>query len=276
MKKILLPFLIYATCFIPISATNSYYAIFERKCTINIIKDIADDEWVYVGEISVHSGIPGTVGYSKLPVNLYVRELGNTLIYRIEYKGQYYAAGWNSNSNAYIVTINNCSYVCDIPSPSNNSSSTEKTGLQRFVGVWKPNESFLGDIHISIKDGKLFVEMKTSNGIKSSFAEVRDEQIIWSVKVNEDYGKYRAQYTSSGKYILLDEGHSYQDKEYLEDVNSFNTQANREVLWDIYYGRLNNGNLDVKMNWKYTYFNNNEYVFYREHKSSKTSTYTQW
>lgn len=231
----------------------------------------SDDEWILIGEVTLSNYNNSN---ETIKANLYVREIGQKLIYRIEYQGSYYATRWHDYSQTYHVTINEKTYRCDVPAISNGGPSDNKTGLQRFVGVWKSSETDFGDIQISFKDNKLFLQQKTAQGLKSSFPNVSDDVIKWSIDVSEDYGKWFTQYTSSGDYIILGEGLTWQDKAIAKNISR--NQANREVLKFNYSARLKNGNLEITQEYSFLYYYDRDYAFYYENDSKIRATYTQW
>lgn len=81
----------------------------------NDFVQLADDEWIFIGEISLHRGTPGTMGYEQLPTKLYVREIAKKLVYRVEYNGKYYAPRFDASNKTYSVTIDKITWRCDIP-----------------------------------------------------------------------------------------------------------------------------------------------------------------
>lgn len=237
----------------------------------NSANKIADDDWILIGEVTLSNYNNSS---EIIKANLYVREIAHNLIYRVEYKGSYYSTRWHDYSQTYHVTINEKTYRCDVPVIQNESSSDNKTGLQRFVGVWKSLETGFGDIQIVIKDKKLFLQQKTAQGLKSSFPRVSNDVIEWSIEVNEDYGKWDTQYTSSGNYIILGDGLTWQDKAIA--LNIRRNRANREILKFDYSGRLKDGNLEITREYSYIYYYDRDYAFYWKNDSKVQATYTQW
>ena len=106
----------------------------------------ADDDWILIGEVTLSNYNNSS---ETIKANLYAREIAKNLIYRVEYQGSYYATRWHDNSQTYHITINGKTYKCDVPVMSNGSSSDNKTGLQRYVGVWKSTAK-------ELSTGKLF------------------------------------------------------------------------------------------------------------------------
>lgn len=231
----------------------------------------ADDDWILIGEVTLFNYNNSS---ETIKANLYVREIAQNLIYRVEYQGSYYATRWHDYSQTYHVTINGKTYRCDVPAISNGSSSDNKTGLQRFVGVWKSSETDFGDIQIIIKENKLFLQQKTAQGLKSSFPSISNDVIEWSFEINEDYGKWNTQYTSSGNYIILGDGLTWQDKAIA--LNISRNRANREILKYNYSGRLKNGNLEITREYSYIYYYDRDYAFYWKNDLKARATYTQW
>ena len=237
----------------------------------------ADDDWILIGEVTLSNYNNSS---ETIKANLYAREIAKNLIYRVEYQGSYYATRWHDNSQTYHITINGKTYKCDVPVMSNGSSSDNKTGLQRYVGVWKSTAKELstgtdfGDIHISVKDNKLLVQQKTSDGLKSSHPQVYDNYIKWSADANEDYGKWFAQNTSYGE-IVLGEGITWNDRAYIKRHCGRN-EANREVLRYYYTAQLKDGNLEISRTYSFLYYYDRELVFSRDGDYKGYATYTQW
>lgn len=75
-----------------------------------------DDDWILVGEVVL------SVSYRQVSntvkANLYIREVANKIIYRIEYNGNFYAVGkgYNEVDNVtyYYVTIGNVTYYFNV------------------------------------------------------------------------------------------------------------------------------------------------------------------
>ena len=75
-----------------------------------------DDDWILVGEVVL------SVSYRQVSntvkANLYIREVANKIIYRIEYNGKFYAVGkgYNKvdNDTYYYVTIGNVTYYFNV------------------------------------------------------------------------------------------------------------------------------------------------------------------
>lgn len=121
------------------------------------------DDWILIGEVTLSNYNNSS---ETIKANLYVREVANNLIYRVEYQGTYYATRWHDYSNTYHVTINEKTYRCDVPALSNGNTSNNQS-QNKFVGVWKSTEKGIrdfGDIQISNKDGKLYVQIKKHMG----------------------------------------------------------------------------------------------------------------
>lgn len=243
----------------------------------NSANKTADDDWILIGEVTLSNYNNSS---ETIKANLYVREVAKNLIYRVEYQGTYYATRWHDFSQTYHITINGKTYRCDVPAMSNGLSSDNKSGLQRYVGVWKSavkevsTGTDFGDIHISIKDSKLFVQQKTIDGLKSSNPQVYDNYIKWSVDANEDYGKWSAQHTSHGD-IVLGEGITWNDKAYIKRNSRLN-KANREVLRYYYTAQLKDGNLEISRTYSFLYYYDRELVFSRDGDYKGYATYTQW
>lgn len=193
--------------------------------------------------------------------------------------GQYflnipYSETSNYNNNPNQLNGNNLSVK------SSNVTSNAKSGIEQFVGVWKSSgDKDFGDIKIFVDNNKLSLQMKTDDGLKSFAPDFRDNMISWSYTVSEGYGKWETHSDQFNVYhYLIGEGYSYNDKVEVFGGNWLlgKTKANREVLSFCYSAKLNNGNLDIKRSYRYEYFNNSEYQFFRYSPFTSNAIYTQW
>ena len=71
-----------------------------------------DDDWILVGEVLLSDGY--RQAQKQIKANLYIREVANKIIYRIEYNGKFYAVSKSysqaTNETYYYVTIGNETY----------------------------------------------------------------------------------------------------------------------------------------------------------------------
>lgn len=262
MKRILSTLsLIFASATAIISLTSWDYASLEAT-SHNYANITADDNWILIGEVTLSNYNNSS---ETIKANLYVREIANNLIYRVEYQGSYYATRWHDYSNTYHVTINGITYRCDVPSMSNSNSSAIQS-QNKLIGVWKSTEKGVrdfGDIQISNKDGKLFVQIKKANGLQSMFATSNNDGIEWSIDVNVDYGKWQvATYEPYVGQVIVGDGYKYTDRRSpLGGVSREHTLANKEILREYYLARIKDGNLSISISYKYLYYNNNTFCF---------------
>ena len=268
------------------SMAATIYDVAPHSSTSNSVTQLSnDDSWILIGEITLSNYYNSN---ETIQADLYVIELGNSLIYRVGYNGSYYATRWHDYSQTYHVTINGTTYRCDVPAISDGAKSESSTGLQRFVGVWKPlgTSSLIGDIKISIQENKLFVQVKTGNNaeiLSSTYAQVEGDLIRWTSSTDE-YGEWSLGYTGTGNgYYIQGDGYGYNldysDREWVKRESS-HTTANRERLQFYYTARLSNGNLVVDEEYQYFYYKDsyskNIEVFKTSRKNLGNATYTQW
>lgn len=235
----------------------------------------ADEDWILIGEVTLSNYNNSS---ETIKANLYVREVANNLIYRVEYQGTYYATKWHDNSNTYHVTINEKTYRCDVPALSNGNSPNNQSH-NKFVGVWKSTEKGprdFGDIQISNKDGKYLVQIKKSYGLQSKTATVSNDCIKWSIDVNVEYGKW-----SVGTYeiyfgdVIVGDGYSYMDRRKPKGV--VKGIANKEVLREHYTAKIIDGNLRISISYEYLYYDDNTYSFSCDGDYTIDNLiYTQW
>lgn len=219
----------------------------------------ADDDWILIGEVTLSNYNNSS---ETIKANLYVRDVAKNLIYRVEYQGSYYATRWHDYSKTYHVTINGITYRCDVPSISNSNTSNHQSQNQ-LIGVWKSTEKGfrnLGDIQITNKEGKLFVQMKKADGLQSMFATCNSDDIEWSIDVNVDYGEWQvATYEHYVGPVIVGDGYKYTDRRKPNDLSS--RLANKEILREYYRARIKDGNLSISIYYKYLYYNYNNNTF---------------
>lgn len=230
--------------------------------SLNSTSIAVDDDWILIGEVTLSNYNNSS---ETIKANLYVREFAKNLIYRVEYQGSYYATRWHDYSNTYHVTINGITYRCDVPSISNSNSSANQSP-NKLIGVWKSTEKGFrdfGDIQISNKDGKLFVQIKKANGLQSMFATSNNDDIEWALDVNVDYGKWQvAIYEPYVGQVIVGDGYKYTDRRKpLGGVSREFTLANKEILREYYLAKIKDGNLSISISYKYLYYNNNTFCF---------------
>ena len=109
----------------------------------------AEDDWILIGEVTLSK----YNGIGKIKANLYVREIAKKLIYRVEYQGAYYSTRWAENIKTYLVTINENSYICDVPITSSDSETTNSPS-SKYVGKWKRPYGNSWSVDIRYNDGR--------------------------------------------------------------------------------------------------------------------------
>ena len=266
------------------SATNSFDAVYTTALT-QVDAQSSDEGWILIGTVDLKNSNGNTICSGQL----YIREVAQSLIYRVKYnEGNYSASPTNKtlkgDDNEYYVTIGGLTLYFKVPAMPNGGTSDRKTGLDRFVGTWKTTGTNYGDIQISQKDEDILVQMKTAWGLKSSRASLRGDELVWSFEAETSYGKWKLQYTPHG-YILVGEGWRYADDEKVTDFyypsGELWTSANREVLKCVFTGSLDsNGNLEINQENKYYYYDyvygRDQLVFKRDGPFKSKAIYTQW
>ena len=157
--------------------------------------------------------------------------------------------------------------------------------LNKFVGVWstdKTNGAY-GNIKISIKDGALFLSMKTDSGVKQfENVKVNGNKISWSYVDEINYGRWHIgmwTWVSSGKReecIIVD------NRDGTKGTNGAPTKvyarrtADREVSHWGFVGELHDDVLDLSYECWSDYFAGNELVFMQSSNLIFYSSYTNW
>lgn len=91
-----------------------------------------DDDWILLGETPLSNYYQND---DVITAKLYLREIATKIIYRVEYQARYYATRWDKDSKSLIVTINEKTYKCDVPTQS-EVDDDEKNESAKFVGKW--------------------------------------------------------------------------------------------------------------------------------------------
>jgi len=160
----------------------------------------------------------------------------------------------------------------------------QDSDLQKFVGIWTPsNKGWIGNIKISLKDGNLFVQMKTDEGLKQT-ANVtsRGNEITWSYVDETNYGKWYLGmwiWASTGEReecILVDNGNGTHGTNGAPTKIYKRGRANREVNYWGFRGILNDGNLEVSSKYWGEYFDNRDLLFEQSSNYTSYSIFTNW
>ena len=168
-----------------------------------------DEGWVFIVEVTL------TKNVLSITAKLYVREIGKSIIYRVEYKGEYYAVGWDDESKTYCVTINEIKYKCNIPATSDETKTVDDSPT-KFVGKWAiGNNGWLVDI--SFINGRYSFYLnpdiiedvvdyqETSNGIVYTYVEKFDHRSElnkkgWRYYYDDRDNNADPGYPTSGRY----------------------------------------------------------------------------
>lgn len=159
------------------------------------------------------------------------------------------------------------------------SASNNNSGLQKFVGVWRGADNDFGDIKISVNNGKLNLQMKTDKGFKSFEPRVDGDMISWSYEGWVDYGKWDTYSDQFNTYhYLVGEGYSYNDKVEVYNYGVWygRKKANKEVMRNCFSAKFKNGNLEITKSYKFDYYDDSGFQFYRRSDYKTSATYTQW
>lgn len=165
-----------------------------------------------------------------------------------------------------------------------NTIDAQETTTEKFVGVWTPsNKGWIGNIKISVKEGKLFVQMKTDEGLKqANNVMVNGNEITWSFVDETNYGKwYLGMWTwvSTGKSelcILVDNGDGTHGTNGAPTRIIKRGQANREVSYWGFKGVLKDDNLELGSKHYGEYYRNEELMFEQSSNYILYSTFTNW
>ena len=149
MKRFFLATLIFILYPIMIAGTISFPYISDMGVEENIIMT-EDDGWILIGEVTLSNHYQSS---EAIKANLYVKEIGKNLIYRVEYHGNYYATRWHDNSKSYHVTINDKTYRCDAPTLSKEEENDDGKSA-KFVGKWGFSSDGVWFVDISYKNGE--------------------------------------------------------------------------------------------------------------------------
>lgn len=196
-----------------ISINITAISIAKKSCIVGptLFQAIEDDSWILIGEVTL-------THYSQSPetiiAKLYIREIGQKLIYRVEYQGEYYATRWHDDSKTYYVTINGKTYRCDVPAISSNDNNDNRD-VGKLAGKWKDNVGWYVDISFnggrygySLNPNRIseIVEFQeNSNGVVFTYVEKIDKrpELIkkgWKYYYNERDNKADPGYPTSGRY----------------------------------------------------------------------------
>lgn len=200
-KRLILVILLVMT-FIGYTLSNNEKRI-SNGCHIEGVM-VDNNDWTLLGEISLSGYYQSS---ETIVAKLYVMEIGNGLVYRVEYKGNYYVTSWNESSKTYFVTIEGKNYRCDVPSVSNGNNSKKYSPNNSFQGIWKPQEidGFFSAMSISETDGGILVKIKWLSDIYTDTnVQVNDKTISGGFLVSTEDGSWKISYTGGRTCKILE------------------------------------------------------------------------
>ena len=181
MKKYLLSILLIFSSICSIKAVCPIS--FERNMFTKAIgNNVNEDEWIFIGEVTLSR----YNGSETIKANLYVREIAKKLIYRVEYQGINYATRWADNIKTYLVTINEKTYVCDVPIASGDSDTTDAHSLE-YIGKWKRGRYGSWDVNISFYNGKYSFDLNPLEFEEISDIQETSNGVIFTYIVKYDH-----------------------------------------------------------------------------------------
>lgn len=144
-----------------------------------------EDGWILIGEVTLSNYYQSS---ETIKANLYVREIGKKLIYRVEYQGNYYATRWHDNSKSYHVTINDKTYRCDVPAVFNENDSGENNSA-KYAGKWGHGNSWY--VEIAYNNGRYNFKLNRSLSVYENIMDINEksDEIIYTSIRKIDYSQ---------------------------------------------------------------------------------------
>lgn len=212
MKRVIITTIAILVAIANFAATN---LLMESPIKENGLNQASEnDGWIQIGEITLSNYHNDT---ETIKASLQVREIGQNLIYRVEYHGEYYATRWHDYSKTYHVTINGKTYRCDVPANSSGKDNKgDNSDEAKFVGKWRLGKmgwyvdiSYINgrySFHLNpdiISDVVDFQE--TSNGIIFTYVEKFDKRPElrkkgWTNYIDDRDNKADPGYPTTGQY----------------------------------------------------------------------------
>ena len=162
------------------------------------------------------------------------------------------------------------------------SVSAQDNDLQKFVGVWTPSkiDGKIGDIKISIKEGKLYIQMKMDNGVrKFEDVTIKGNTIMWSYVEEKNYGKWylgRWWETNQTEILVGNKDGSVGTNGAPTEIFVRGHSANLEIEYWGFKGDLNNDELLISSRCWGDYYSDGTKVFSQSSNWIVESTYTNW
>lgn len=238
----------------------------------------ADDDWILIGEVTLSNYYNSS---ETIKANLYVREVANNLIYRVEYEGSYYATRWHDYSNTYHVTINDKTYRCDVPATSSETSPTKNT----FEGVWNAtdNEGYISSISITRNGDKYLVKIKSHNKFyTTNDAYVNDGKLHGNILEFKNYGEWEISgYYNSSNTCYVTEIEGYKTSRISEipkkNVSDYSQKATFLNFVMYFTAEIKDGDLKIHAWHTFEWGRNNfRRMFYEDTPAQIYQTFTNW
>lgn len=233
-----------------------------------------DDEWILIGEVTLSNYYESS---ETIKANLYVREVANNLIYRVEYQGAYYATRWHDYSKTYHVTINDKTYRCDVPATSSETSPTKNT----FEGVWNAtdNEGYVSSISITRNGDKYLVKIKSHNKLyTTNDAYLSDGKLHGNVLEFKNYGEWKiSNYHNSGNTCYVTEIEGYKTSRISEIPKKNVSDYSQKATFLDFVMYFKDGDLKIHAWHTYEWGRNNfRRMFYEDTPAQIYQTFTNW
>ena len=164
--------------------------------------------------------------------------------------------------------------ICPISAQDNN--------LQEFVGVWNPSKTGgkMGNIKISIREGKLYIQMKMDNSVKKiDDVAINGDTITWSYVDEKNYGKWylgRWWETNEIEILVAHNDGSVGSNGAPTEIYVRNKPANMEIECWGFKGVLNDDELQISSRYYGDYYSDGTKVFSQSSNWILESTYTNW
>ena len=282
MKRFLFTLLIILVSSTAIIALCSWYYAPLESASHSSANISTEDDWILIGEVTLSNYNNSS---ETIKVNLYVREVANNLIYRVEYQGTYYATRWHDYSNTYHVTINGITYRCDVPAVSTgNDNETPKT-KKVFEGVWDATDKdgYISSIFITSNGEKYLVKIKSYNKLfTTNDAYVNNGKIHGSVLEFKNYGEWEiSNYYNSGNTCYVTEIEGYKTSRISEipkrNVSDYSQKATFLDFVMYFEGEIKDGDLKIHAWHTYEWGRQNyRRMFFEVTPTQIFQTFTNW
>lgn len=158
---------------------------------------------------------------------------------------------------------------------------------EKFLGIWKKNDTdskwIYRDMKITKDNGKIYVQMKTDEGLKKTEAYINNGILSWYYTLNVNYGKWKLGGWWQGKYckdliIVCHSNGSYGSNGDCSGryQNYNNNTANKEIEYIGFKAYFEDGNLKVYNLLGSDYCNGDIALFYQTSNWVLFDIYTNW